>query len=443
MTGVGAGLSGAPVYEAAEKPGGICSSYYMCPGGTQRMSCSPLAGDVYRFELGGGHWIFGGDPWVLRLIGSVVPLKRYERRSSVWLPAAGTLVPYPLQNHLRHLGSDLAARCVSEIMHGALIRQNGATMAEWLRTNFGGTLCELFFAPFHRLYTAGLWEKIRPQDGYKSPVDLDLVIRGAFSDAPPVGYNTTFVYPDGGLDLLARSLAEQCNVRYGKRAIAIDPEEKEISFEDGDKAYYETLISTLPLNRMIELCGLKTHSTPDPSPSVLVVNIGARKGPKCPEEHWVYIPTSKSGFHRVGFYSNVDRNFLPVSARRSNELTSIYVEKAYPPGASPNSCEIEAFCEIVVKELQDWEWIGEAEAVDPTWIDVAYTWSWINSRWKEEALTLLEKRDIVPVGRYARWVFQGIADSLRDGITVGAAVKASEKAQLRAPVAELATPSQR
>ena len=31
MTGLGAGLSGLPVFEAAEDPGGICSSYYMRP----------------------------------------------------------------------------------------------------------------------------------------------------------------------------------------------------------------------------------------------------------------------------------------------------------------------------------------------------------------------------------------------------------------------------
>jgi hypothetical protein len=38
-------------------------------------------------------------------------------------------------------------------------------------------------------------------------------------------------------------------------------------------------------------------------------------------------------------------------------------------------------------------------------------------------MAALEARDILPVGRYARWVFQGIADSIRDGLAVGAELR--------------------
>jgi hypothetical protein len=36
-------------------------------------------------------------------------------------------------------------------------------------------------------------------------------------------------------------------------------------------------------------------------------------------------------------------------------------------------------------------------------------------------LQALEKQGIQMVGRYVRWKFQGIADSIRDGLCVGAA----------------------
>lgn len=42
----------------------------------------------------------------------------------------------------------------------------------------------------------------------------------------------------------------------------------------------------------------------------------------------LYNPDAKSGFHRVGFYSNVDCSFQPKSARQANEGVSIYVERA-------------------------------------------------------------------------------------------------------------------
>ena len=61
--------------------------------------------------------------------------------------------------------------------------------------------------------------------------------------------------------------------------------------------------------------------------------------------------------------------------------------------------------------------------MDLTWIDVAYTWSWPGSKWRQEALRVLEEHDIHQVGRYGRWVFQGIADSIRDGFVVGGALR--------------------
>lgn len=425
MTGLGAGMSGLPVYEAAYEPGGICSSYYMRPGGVKRLPTAPTDGDAYRFEIGGGHWIFGGDPLVLRLIDSIAPVLRYQRKSAVWLPTLEKLVPYPLQNHLRLLGPELGSRCLQEMIEGLPTQGKPRTMAEWLQRSFGTTLYELFFAPFHELYTAGLWEKIAPQDGYKSPVDLAAVLQGALGSAPAAGYNTTFIYPQEGLNALAQRMAAVSDIRYGKRVTRISCEEKKVQFEDGTSVRYEALLSTLPLNKMMDMTGLATRAAADPSPSVLVVNIGAKKGPECPDEHWIYIPASKARFHRVGFYSNVDASFLP---RGAADRVSIYVEKAYPEGEKPTRDMVNEFCSQVVSELQSWNWIGEAEAVDPTWIEVAYTWSWAGSKWKQQALALLEANGIYQVGRYARWVFQGIADSIRDGLTASAAMARAESA---------------
>jgi hypothetical protein len=102
---------------------------------------------------------------------------------------------------------------------------------------------------------------------------------------------------------------------------------------------------------------------------------------------------------------------------------SIYVERAYAAGQKPSDDEARALCRQVVQELQAWGWITETEVVDPTWIDVAYTWTWIGSQWREEALKALENHDIYQIGRYARWVFQGIADSIRDGLLAGTTLK--------------------
>jgi protoporphyrinogen oxidase len=425
MTGLAAArASGGTVYEAAETPGGICSSYYLAPGGVRRSGAS--RDDAYRFEIGGGHWIFGGDPEVLALIERLGSTRRYARRSSVFLPESRRFVPYPLQTHLRHLGPDLAERALAEMVAAAATPPlaEDATMREWLARSFGATLGALFFEPFHELYTGGLHTRIAPQDGYKSPVDLAAVAAGVRAVAPAAGYNVTFAYPPAGLDALARGLAGASAVEYGKRAARIDTVRREVAFTDGDTVGYERLVSTVPLDRALAMTGLSAGA-PDPYTSVLVLNVGATRGPACPDDHWVYVPRSRAGFHRVGFYSNVDPAFLPVSARGDASRVSLYVERAWPGDTRPDPGEIPRYAAEASRELQDWGWIGAVEVADSTWIDVAYTWRWPGSRWREDALRVLEAHGVHQVGRYGRWTFQGIADSIRDGLAAGAALRAS------------------
>jgi len=421
MAGLAAGFaSGLPVIEATEYPGGICSSYYLKPGDPQRQVHPPKNGEAYRFEIGGGHWIFGGDRPVLNLLKRFVDLKAYRRRSSIWLQSRQQYVPYPIQNHLRHLGRETAAQALSEMASG-----QGATrtMHEWLIKNFGPTLCGLFFTPFHQLYTAGLYDRIAPQDSYKSPVNISDAIQGALNAPPAVGYNVTFVYPEKGLSDLAQLLAADLNIKFGKRVKQIDLASKLMIFTDGTEQAYDKLLSSLPLNRTLRMSGLMSEDKEDPYSSVLVLNIGAVRGRRCPDDHWIYVPESAAGFHRVGFYSNVDVSFLPASARKKGSHVSIYVERAFPGGSRPSDSDIHRYAGAVVQELQDLDFIGETEVVDETWIDVAYTWFWPGSVWRHTAMETLEKNNIFPVGRYARWAFQGIAASLRDGLLLGASFK--------------------
>ena len=95
---------------------------------------------------------------------------------------------------------------------------------------------------------------------------------------------------------------------------------------------------------------------------------------------------------------------------------SLYIERAFLPNAKPTMGEMGAYQQAVIAELQSWGMIGAVDVVDPTWIEVAYTWSWPGSSWKEEAIHRLAEKNITMLGRYGRWHFQGIAASIREGI---------------------------
>jgi protoporphyrinogen oxidase len=424
VTGLAAGVGGGlPVYEAAADPGGICASYYVRPGEAARLPRRPDDDEAYHFEIGGGHWIFGGDPGVLDMIERLTPCRRYTREAGVFFHETARTVAYPLQHNLRHLDPATAATGLAEME--AARGGGGRTMREWAHAAFGKTLSALFFDPFHERYTAGLYDRIAPQDPYKSPVDLRLARLGASAQPPPVGYNVTFLYPEAGLDALARALAGQTEMHFGARAVAIDVAGRTVRFADGAAVPYRRLVSTLPLHTTLALAGLAAEAPADPYTSVLVLNLGAVRGPRCPTAHWLYNCRTRAAFHRVGFYSNVDPAFLPRAARTRADRVALYVERAYPGGARPTPADERAYVAETIAELQAWGFIAAVEVADPTWIDVAYTWAWPASTWREEALALLRRHDVEPVGRYGRWIFQGIAESLRDGLSAGAAMRAA------------------
>lgn len=420
VTGLSAARSGGlPVVEACADPGGICRSYYVAQATNDRYAAPPRARAVWRFETGGGHWLFGDDPLVLGWLERFAPMRRYARRAAVYFARRGLLVPYPLQNHLAALGKEIAVQALSEMARPA---PPAETLAEWLRANFGPTLFELFFRPFHERYTAGLLDRIAPQDAYKSPRDLALALRGAFGATSAVGYNVFFAYPCDGLDALVRGLARDLDIAFAKQVVRIDPIERGVFFADGTARRYGRLLSSLPLNHTLALSGLSVAEPTDPYTSVLVLNIGARRGPQLPDAHWLYVPDSRSGFYRVGCYSNVEESFLPARADRA-ELASLYVERAWLGGTRPTEAEIERYQQAVIAELQDWGFIGAVEVMQADWIEVAYTWSWPGSRWRERALKTLRRYDIFPIGRYGRWVFQGIVDSIREGLVAGSCMR--------------------
>jgi protoporphyrinogen oxidase len=405
VTGLAAGMaSGFTILEAAETAGGICGSYYLRPGEATRLPKPPPDGEAYRFERGGGHWIFGGDSVVLPLLNGFSPLTMHRRKATAYFPERNLHVDYPVQHHAEQLGSGEVQRIQAETTAPA---REAGTLRDWLEASFGPALCRDFFFPFHELYTAGLYHRIAPQNGYKSPVA-----------STSAGYNVDFGYPAAGLDSLIRGMAAQCRIQYASKVAAIDPRARRLQLADGRQFAYARLLSTLPLNRMIELTGISLEASADPWTSVLVLNIAARRGRNYPDVHWSYLPGSRAGFHRVGFYDNVEPTFLPRSGRAGNQLASLYVERAFVGGERPTGPECEAYAARVVAELQDWGFIGEVLLVDPTWIDVAYTWSWPGSSWKRQALAALAAFDIHQVGRYGRWNFQGIARSIRDGLSV-------------------------
>jgi len=416
ITGLAAGcVTGLPVFEAADLPGGVCSSYYIRPGDEECLSRQPSGDEAYRFEKSGGHWIFGADLQVQKFIRRLAHFKKYSRRSAVYFRKDNLYIPFPIQYHLRFLKDSIARKALDEM--GDIKKTEYGTMKKWLETTFGKTLCRYFFFPFHKAYTAGMYPYVIPEDSFKTPMNGKLVLAGMRRRVIHKNYNAEFIYPDEGLGEAIHNMAERCHINYRKRAVEIDLRRKEILFADGSKIRYKKLVSTIPLAELLRISHVR-GADQLPFTSVLVMNIGARKGNKCPGSHWLYVPDSLNGFYRIGFYSNVNDSFLPQRSRRRGDRVVIYLEKAFRGGKKPGPDEMRDLCRKSVKELGSWGFIRETEVISMNWIDYAYTWRYPGSSYPKEAIDLLAHHGIFSIGRYGKWKFQGIAESIKEGLGV-------------------------
>ena len=152
----------------------------------------------------------------------------------------------------------------------------------------------------------------------------------------------------------------------------------------------------------------------DPYTGVLVVNAIAKKQRDVPY-HWVYISKSKTGFYRIGYYSNVSKMFLPTELRDSH-IVAVYIEKAFRFDREPTNLDIVAY--RMLEEAQEYGFIGEVIGFDYDFVRIAYTWRRPDSSWPEIVKSFLEQYPIIAVGRYATWgEVEGISESIHDALT--------------------------
>ncbi len=343
VTGLAAGIaSGGTILEKEAEPGGLCRDYVV---------------NGCRLHRGGGHWLFGGDRVTRAWVGTLAPTRTYERDAAVYFSKDEMIVPYPIQKY---------ASLIPPKELPTPGTMNYGLVQKWANHSEAVGQFDLyadFFDPFHERYTDGLYKEIAPQDEQKTPVDGQ-------------GYNSSFMYPQAGMGSLISAMATKCELQCGWSVGQISPDTKNLISTDGHNIRdwkYDYLISTLPLPLTAWLAGYTQNPSP-PYTRVVVFNVIAEKGPKCPKHHWLYVPDSDTGCYRVGFYSNVEPEFLPEGIRQTQ--VRIYGEQAIAVREDAPDMQAQYNIDIapVVQELQRWGFIGKMEYADFNMCSPAYTW---------------------------------------------------------------------
>jgi len=413
---IGGGLAGlsAGYHLAEESPtlferekvvGGLCRSFKQ---------------DGFTFDCT-GHLIHLRNPYTKELVARILPdaFNAHERLASIYSKSVST--PYPFQANTYGLPPEVVKECVIGFVESMQAGIDGApqNFRDWTLRTFGSGIAKHFMLPYN--------EKFWKQDLRNITSDwvswsipkptLEEVVNGALGlTNKGMGYNPKFIYPkDGGIDCLPRALAASiANIHSGESVERIDPKRKVVRLTGGREEHYDSLISTLPLPLVFRMLS----DTPDElrkdaerlsAISVLNINIGVDRA-GISDQHWIYFPEDQYIFSRVGFPMNFSRSVAPEGT------SSIYIEITHPAHSKPN---IEEAFDRSITDLQRCGILEPGDRILTRHVlDIQYAYVVFDVHRQARLqilLDYLESRDIFAAGRYGRWEYFSMEDSILSG----------------------------
>ncbi|HET9131288.1 MAG TPA: FAD-dependent oxidoreductase, partial [Terriglobia bacterium] len=294
-----------------------------------------------------------------------------------------------------------------------------ANFHDWTLRTFGTGIAKHFMLPYN--------EKFWKQDLHNITSDwvswsipkptLEEVVNGALGlTNKGMGYNPKFIYPkDGGIDCLPRALASSISKVHSEQSVErIDPKRKIVRLTGGREENYDSLVSTLPLPVLFRMLGdtpdtLRQDAEKLSAISVLNFNIGIDR-PRISNQHWIYFPEDQFIFSRVGFPMNFSTSVAPEGT------SSIYIEITHPSRSKPN---IEEAFDRSIADLQRCGILKPGDRIlTRHMLDIEYAYVVFDVHRQthlQNLLDYLESRDIFAAGRYGRWEYFSMEDSILSG----------------------------
>ena len=349
-------------------------------GGTAGSWTTP---EGFTFDYG-GHVLFPHAEYdvFLDLLNRLIP----EWHASVpvrgiWID--GTSIPTPVQRNIHRLPSRHMARCLWSLHRARRRPARVATPAaiqasthhlgretdsqadsqtdnlhSYLQTQFGPALATSIMSPLNRKMWATdpqhmgtSWTGHRSGTKERNVADLRIrqVLRNWITrrDLPSWTADTRVRYPaQGGSGAIWKSVAAEipsASKRFGVHVTAVNTRQQQVHLSDGSRLRYEHLITTVPLDTLLELLldqpDLTQKAAQFRAARVQIFGFGVR-GPMpaaLAEHHAVSVPSPDVPFWRL----NIPSNFAPGNAPAGT--WSLLCECSLPPevATSYTSADIE------------------------------------------------------------------------------------------------------
>lgn len=335
---IGAGISGLAiarmlqdrgrvvVFEKDERPGGL-------------VKCDMVGGVLYHKV--GGH-VFNSRradvlEWFWKLFNREQDFHKATRRAVVSLPNEGCFVDYPIENHLYQMPETMRQAVIDDLLQ--MVAEGYGepeNFDAFLRSRFGKTLYESYFAPYNRK----IWR--RPltdvplgwlEGKLPMPTVKEILLANISQKKEMTMVHSTFWYAlHGGSQFLADTLAEGTEIRYGCDIAAIVRQNGRwmVNGESFDAVVFTGNVRALPalLRGSVDLSAdeaavqaLEFHGT-----TSVLCEIDANP------YSWIYMPDELHGSHRIictGNFSpdNAPKGVSTATIEFSEEMTREEIEK--------------------------------------------------------------------------------------------------------------------
>jgi protoporphyrinogen oxidase len=362
-----------------------------------------------------GHFFHFKHPEIERWLVDRMPGQRIrvvQRKSSI--AYKGAFIDFPFQKNIHQLPQAEFVDCLYDLYfaRSSDVKRDAAAppanFKEMVATRYGRSICEKFLFPYNeKLYACDLATLDVDAMGRFFPnADLTDIVRN-MRQADNASYNSTFTYPEGGAIEYVRAIASA--VRSGGLAleeglVGVDLARK-VARTTGARGSreirFERLVSSIPFNRFVALCGIDSDPATWAWNKVLIYNLGFdAKGPK--GVHWAYYPSRETSFYRVGWYDNIF----------DTERMSLYVELGFAKDAPIDAQAMRARVLADLKRegiVTDQHLVAEHSVVlDPAYVHITRR----SLAEHKRVAALLEQHGVWSLGRYGRWTYCAIEDNI-------------------------------
>lgn len=326
-----------------------------------------------------------------------------RKDSRIWY--GDRFIDFPFQKNIHQLPQAEFIECLYDLY----FRPEGTTsnFRDMLYAKFGKGITEKFLTPYNqKLYATDLSLLDAEAMGRFFPhADVEAIVRN-FREPDNSSYNSTFTYPEGGAIQYIEALLQHVKpeqLRLNEAVLNIDLRNKVATTRSGEIAF-EHLVSSAPIDRLLDLCKVPHDKQLYSYNKVLVFNLGFdRKGMS--GVHWIYVPQPEIVFYRVGFYDNI------FDADRM----SLYVEIGYRRDAVIDAQVIETARQRVLEDLKKVGILSDQRLVASHHVVLDPAYVHITTASNHDVATkkrLLETCGVHSMGRYGSWTYCSIEDNI-------------------------------